>query len=141
MEEPKRTIGSFTRSQLEEFAKQPNVVVYEPSHTMHFTPWTTDEIDQYITQIIEKTKAWSGTSDALRKNLMNETSMCEFAARYKTFFEKLTDPRFVNDDAHVQVMRQIVSVKSQVDSGTLTEDEAKTKCADIALTSLIKRTM
>ena len=141
MAEPKRTVGSFTKSQLEEFAKQPNVVVYEPSHRMHFTPWTTDEVDMYITRIIEKTKGWSGTPDALKKDLTNDTDMCEFAARYKTFFEKLTDPKFINDNEHVEVMRQIVGVKSQVDCGKITEEEAKTKCADIALTSLIKRTM
>ena len=135
----KRTIGSFTRSELEEFANKPGVVVYEPSHTMHFAPWKSEEIDDYITKIIERTRAWSGTADDLRKDLTNQKDMCEFAARYKTFFEKLTDKNFATDEKHVEVMRKIVHIRAKVDTGEMTEEAAKIKCADIALESLVKR--
>jgi hypothetical protein len=135
----KRTVGTFTKEQLAEIANRPNHIVYEPTHDFHFEPWKSEQVAAVTTAIIQKTKEWEGTPDALRKELTNDTQICEFAARYKVFFDKLTTPEFVADDKHLKVLQGMLSVRANVDNGTLSEEEAKTQCADLALKSLIRR--
>lgn len=135
----KKTVGSFTESQLQELSEQPNVVVYQPTHDFHFQPWSSSTVDEYVDKLILATNKWKGDEKTLRKQLTNDTNMCEFAARYKTFFEKLTTPSFVQDSEHVNIVRQMLNIRKQVETGTLSETDAKVKVADVALVSLVGR--
>mgnify|MGYP006137055147 CR=1 FL=1 len=137
-----RRVESLTRDDLERLSNQPNTVVYEPTHTMTYDPWPADKVEEYVKRIVERCLQTEGESTtSIQKDLTNDTDMCEFAARYKTFFEKLTDPNFSADDKHVKMILEMLNIRRRVEQNELTEQDAKVKCADAALSSLIKRTI
>lgn len=137
-----RRVESLTRQDLERLSQQPNTVVYEPTHSMQFDPWPADKVERFVQKIVSHTRH-SETDDKakIQKELTNDTDMCEFAARYKTFFEKLTDKAFCSDEKHVEMVLSMLDIRRKVEQNGLSEQDAKVQCADAALKSLIKRTI
>ena len=137
-----RRVESLTRADLEKLSEQPNTVVYEPTHTMTYEPWSADKVEEYVRKIVSRCMQNEGEStSSIQKDLTNDTGMCEFAARYKTFFEKLTDPVFAADKKHVRMITDMLNIRRKVEEKKLSEQDAKVQCADAALSSLVTRTL
>ena len=130
----KRTVGCFTDAKLKELSEQPNTVVYKPTHDIVYTPWTAVRVRDVVMRIAQATR--SGTDAA---TLRGDAEIGEFASKYTVFFQKLTDPAFVADEAHVKTVLKIVALKGMVEQGLLDETTAQAQSADIALKSLASR--
>ena len=130
----KRTVGCFTDAKLRELAEQPNAVVYQPTHDIVYTPWTAARVSDAVKRIAQATRAGS-SADKIRE----DSDLDEFAQKYTVFWQKLTDPAFVEDEQHVKTVLKLVALKSMVEQGILDETAAQAQSADIALKSLAAR--
>ena len=130
----KKTIGCFTEDKLRELAEQPNVTVMQPVHDNIYTPWTASRVMQCTDTIISMTKR-QFTREAMR----HDKEVDEFASKYITFFDKLSDAAFVEDEENVTVVKKLILLRQMVDQGLLAETEAQAQSSDIALKSLVQR--
>ena len=105
-----------------------------PVHDVIFKPWNVARVNSCIDDIIRLTKR-GVSQDGVKQN----DELLEFSKKYQTFFTKLTDLQFVNDDEHVETLKKIVAIKSLVDQGLIDESEGQKRCMDESLSTLMRR--
>ena len=131
----KKTVGCFTDDTLREIAKNPNAVVYRPTHDIVYEPWTADRVSKCVARIVEKTRSGMTAEDIAGE----DAELREFSQKYTVFFRKLTDVAFVADEEHVRTVQRLVELRAMVDAGLVAEREAQARSADIALKNLTSR--
>ena len=97
-----------------------------------------NEINKLNLKIKELTEQLEQSNNTETVQRLND-EIKEFSTKYQTFFKKLTDPIFCQDQKNINVIKQMIIIKSAQNDGTLSETEAKAQCADIALNSLVER--
>ena len=131
----KKSVGCFTEAKLRELAEQPNVTVMQPTHDIVYDPWPAKRVAECVDRLVVLTRGGTSADDAKTSS----SEIAEFASRYTVFFSKLTDPAFVADDGHVQVVKNLIGLRGMVELGTLDATHAQAQAADVALRSLAAR--
>lgn len=132
---PKKTIQCLTPERLEELARQPQNVVYTPTHDITYTPWSGERVAGCVNRLVSLTKSGIAPADMRA----GDQEIDEFAEKYTVFFSKLTDPIFAADESHVRTVLELVQLKTMVDNGEIDSNEAQGRSASLALTNLQKR--
>lgn len=136
----KKTVGCFTDEKLKELSEQPNTVVMQPTYDTVFTPWPAERVSLIVDQLAQTTKSKKNCSpEEIRVFCKDNKDFSEFSEKYKTMFEKLTVPDFVEDVDNLRVIKQMVLLKAAVDNNMTTAQEAQAQASDIALKSLSSR--
>lgn len=130
-----KRVGCFTEDQLKKLSEQENVSVYQPVHDITYEPWTASRVADAVDRLALLTRAGVST-DAVRQQ---NKDLDEFASKYTVFFQKLTDPAFVEDRENVVVMKKLIALREMVETGMIDDTTAQAQSADIALKSLMKR--
>lgn len=130
----KKTVGCFTDEKLRELACQPNVTVMQPTHDNVYKPWPAKRVSECVRRVSTLTRSGASAAD-----IKKDAELSEFAAKYITFFEKLTDPQFVADVDHIKTVQRLILLRQMVEEGLLTDVAAQAQSADIALKSLATR--
>jgi len=131
----KQSLGCFSKEKLEELAAQPNVTVMQTTHDIVFEPWAAVKVMNCCDKIVRLAK-----TNASRQTMRDEDSEIEeFASKYTVLFDKVSDREFVADDKNIDIIRNLVMLRAMVENGVLSEEEAKSRCSDIALKGLIEK--
>lgn len=127
-------VACISNENIDSISQDPNNVIMTPVHDVIFKPWNVARVNSCIDDIIRLTKR-GVSQDGVKQN----DELLEFSKKYQTFFTKLTDLQFVNDDEHVETLKKIVAIKSLVDQGLIDESEGQKRCMDESLSTLMRR--
>lgn len=134
----KKRVGCFTEDKLDELSKQPNTVVYQPTHDITFQPWPASKVSHAVDEMIKITneqRVTNNIQEACQKNAM----LTEFSQKYTKFYEKLCDYEFVKDTENIQLLKRMILLKAAVDQNMTSAEAAQAQVSDIALKSLSSR--
>lgn len=132
---PRKTIECLTPERLQELAREPQNVVYTPTHDITYTPWSGERVTECVKKLVALTRSGATAADMRRADM----EIDEFANKYTVFFAKLTDPVFAADASHVRTVLELVQLKTMVDNGEIDATEAQGRSASLALVNLQKR--
>ena len=108
----------------------------KPHHDVIFEPWSTDKVNVCVNKLIKITK---DKGDEAKDIALQDPELKQFSQKYQIFFKQLTNLEFVNEDVNLRIIRRLISLKEGLDTGVLTEKEAKAASADIALKELAQK--
>ena len=111
-----------SRAMLERIANQPGNVVYQVTHD-DFEPWPADDVRAMMDRLVAITATAASAEDA-RQRALRVDRAGEFASKYKTLWEKVTEPAFVKSSELLQILYDMVRMHGRVQRGELTKAEA-----------------
>lgn len=132
---PGKTIECLTAERLEELAREPQNVVYTPTHDITYTPWSGERVAECVKKLVALTRRGVPAAEIRRA----DPDIEDFANKYTVFFAKLTDPAFAADASHVRTVLELVQLKTMVDNGVISAADAQSRSATLALVNLQKR--
>lgn len=128
-------VACISEEEINNMAQNSNNVIMKSYHDNVYKPWDVARVKACVDDITGLTRC--GISPEKMKK--DSIEIFEFSTKYKTFFSKLTDILFVNDEEHMEVLKKIISIKSLVDQGLIDETEGQKRCVDASLSKLIHR--
>lgn len=136
----KKTVGCFTEDKLKELSEQPNTVVMQPTYDTIFEPWPASKVSDVMDQIVSITLSKKDcTPEEIQLYCKEKKILNEFSEKYQIMFKQITTPDFVADSENIKVVKQMILLKSAVDSNITTSEEAQAQAADLAMKSLVSR--
>ena len=69
----------------------------------------------------------------------DDSEIKEFASKYTVLYDKISNREFVSDEKNIEIIRNMVMLRAMVENNVISEEEAKSKCSDIALKGLIEK--
>tara|TARA_B100000482_G_C12610503_1_gene298812 strand:- start:2061 stop:2489 length:429 start_codon:yes stop_codon:yes gene_type:complete len=136
----KKTVGCFTEEKLKELSQEPNTVVMQPTYDTIFEPWPASKVSDIMDQIVSITLSKKKCSaEEIRSYCKEKKILHDFSEKYQIMFKQITIPEFVADSENIKVVKQMILLKSAVDSNITSNEEAQAQAADLAMKSLVSR--
>ena len=128
--------GMFTKEQVQEMSDRGDTTVYQHDYENRFDPYSTDKVMICIDKILELMKLYS---DDIHAYTEKDADLVDFAQKYQVFYKNLTDKNFIAKKENIATVRKLVHIKSRMDNGEISEDNARAQCSTIALATTLKK--
>lgn len=128
----KARMQGVTPAQLRQMAENdPSVQVMEAVHDNIFEPWDPRRLRSAIDQVAQTAcKGGKGAVDAL---LERDANLRSFARLHPMIFSKVSDPNFAADPARMKVFFDMLRMRTELQSGSMSEAQARERVAEMAL--------
>lgn len=128
----------LTKERLQELAQRDDCVVYEPTHDVVFIPWAASRVRDCVRRIARAAARCRDEAEA-RSKVAGLTDVAEFEEKYQTMFQRLVQPEFSRNEAHLQIMLSMIEVRARVESGAISESEAQRIISEQAMAGLMRQ--
>ena len=131
-------MGAYGEEHLEKLASKPNTTVFKATYDEERDAWSVARLKPVIEKIAAKTLSIKDESDQfrIRKRVLDElddTEVRDFQRTHSELFWTLTDPTLMQDETYRSAVTAMISVRCQVENGTIPAGKA----ADAAATQAI----
>ena len=118
---------SLNKEHLKSLAKDKNNTVLVEEHEIIFEPWPAKRVRKCTEMLVEIVKASNGEKEDIRKEALKKIELVKFSNYHHTFFERFTDPEYVNNPKFLTGIEMMLKVKEKTETGEVEEGEEADK--------------
>lgn len=105
----------------------------QPTHDVVYDAWAPADVRRSVAQLLLLTRRHG---DGAREVALADATLARFSRNYQVFFDRLTTPAFVADDANLATVYKMIQIKGEMDDHTISADEGNRRAAEAALANI-----
>ena len=122
----------MTQADVERLASDDKHMVMEAVHDHKFEPWATDAVQRCVSNLSALTLRLRDEGPIVDA-VLEDDELKRFVFQHETLGKKLMDVEFCEDSRKVAALVNILTIRSQMMSGALSETDARSAVAEVAL--------
>lgn len=140
---PQHRMGAFTQEQLQSLADQEDTVVMQHTWDRQYEPWKSSEMNTIVANLcsfcLQQYEAGRDAAQVRRMARQQVTGADALANTHKKMFEVVTNHAVLTNPDQMRVVHYMLGANDTLQSGAVTEEQAKMSVAAFAMASLAKQ--